>query len=265
MDTTVVSAPWRPFGTSAGQLAVYVANPNGSAPPEIGSALPLVSTHTLLVCHGLPVEPDAAGRTGRTFPALADRLAQESGWQVVTCCLRGVGMSQGDFSLAGWAEDLRSLVAAIGDGERRPIWLAGFGITGSLSLVLAADNTDVRGVATMGSPATFAWWEEDPARALAAVRRVGVVRTPGFPPDPVVWATPGGRSPVDAASSLLPRPMLVVHGAEDEVVPVAEARALAEAGRPASELRLLAGAGHRLRADPRAVALLLGWLDRQGP
>jgi putative redox protein len=30
-----------------------------------------------------------------------------------------------------------------------------------------------------------------------------------------------------------------------------------------AELRVLDGAGHRLRHDPRAVALLLGWLDRQ--
>ncbi|MDX6234670.1 MAG: hypothetical protein QOH68_3788, partial [Nocardioidaceae bacterium] len=27
--------------------------------------------------------------------------------------------------------------------------------------------------------------------------------------------------------------------------------------------RLVNGAGHRLRHDPRAIAILLGWLDRQ--
>jgi putative redox protein len=30
-----------------------------------------------------------------------------------------------------------------------------------------------------------------------------------------------------------------------------------------AELRVIAGAGHRLRHDPRAVAVLFGWLDRQ--
>jgi putative redox protein len=29
------------------------------------------------------------------------------------------------------------------------------------------------------------------------------------------------------------------------------------------ELRLITGAGHGLRHDPRAVAVLIGWLDRQ--
>jgi putative redox protein len=30
-----------------------------------------------------------------------------------------------------------------------------------------------------------------------------------------------------------------------------------------AELRLIPGAGHSLRHDPRAIAVLLGWLDRQ--
>jgi putative redox protein len=43
---------------------------------------------------------------------------------------------------------------------------------------------------------------------------------------------------------------------------VVDARLFAEYhGR--AELRLLQGAGHRLRHDPRAIAVLLGWLDRQ--
>jgi putative redox protein len=30
-----------------------------------------------------------------------------------------------------------------------------------------------------------------------------------------------------------------------------------------AEVRIIAGAGHHLRDDPRAVAVLLGWLDRE--
>jgi putative redox protein len=53
-----------------------------------------------------------------------------------------------------------------------------------------------------------------------------------------------------------------MHGDDDESVPTADARQLVEA-HGAAELRLINGAGHRLRHDPRAVAVLLGWLDRQ--
>ena len=56
--------------------------------------------------------------------------------------------------------------------------------------------------------------------------------------------------------------MLVMHGEDDESVPVSDSRMLAEA-HGSAELRILPGAGHRLRHDPRAVSVLLGWLDRQ--
>jgi hypothetical protein len=46
-------------------------------------------------------------------------------------------------------------------------------------------------------------------------------------------------------------------------VPVEDARGIAEAVGETAELRILAGAGHRLNSDPRAIALLLGWLERQ--
>ena len=55
--------------------------------------------------------------------------------------------------------------------------------------------------------------------------------------------------------------MLVMHGEEDDSVPVSDARQLVNAHGDA-ELSLFEGAGHRLRHDPRAIAVLLGWLDR---
>jgi putative redox protein len=53
-----------------------------------------------------------------------------------------------------------------------------------------------------------------------------------------------------------------MHGADDDQVPVFDARVIADAHGDA-ELRIIDGAGHQLRYDPRAVAVLLGWLDRQ--
>jgi uncharacterized protein len=67
---------------------------------------------------------------------------------------------------------------------------------------------------------------------------------------------------VACASQYAPRPLLVVHGSEDEAVPPFDARVLADA-HGSAELRFINGAGHELRHDPRAVAVLLGWLDRQ--
>ncbi|MEZ5227241.1 MAG: hypothetical protein R2710_11355 [Acidimicrobiales bacterium] len=53
----------------------------------------------------------------------------------------------------------------------------------------------------------------------------------------------------------------MLHGSEDELVPQLDARMVAEA-HGAAELRVIQGAGHQLRHDPRALAILLGWLER---
>jgi putative redox protein len=120
-------------------------------------------------------------------------------------------------------------------------------------------------VACFGSPATFTDWVNG-AGMIEFARRVGVIHSPGFPPDQKEW----GKAfttlrPDEAAAKLASRPVLVVHGADDEEVPVADGRRLAEFAGSRAELRVLPGAGHRLRGDPRAVALLAGWLERQGP
>ena len=65
-----------------------------------------------------------------------------------------------------------------------------------------------------------------------------------------------------AARRLAPRPLLVLHGSDDDVAPLDDARILAEA-HGSAELRVVLTAGRRIRHDPRAIASLLGWLDRQ--
>jgi len=53
-----------------------------------------------------------------------------------------------------------------------------------------------------------------------------------------------------------------MHGDEDEMVPESDSRAIGEA-HGSAELHIIQGGGHRLRHDPRAIAMLIGWLDRQ--
>ncbi len=54
----------------------------------------------------------------------------------------------------------------------------------------------------------------------------------------------------------------MIHGDSDDLTPPADGRALV-AAHGSAEFRLINGAGHELRHDPRAVAVFLGWLSRQ--
>ncbi|HEY7134357.1 MAG TPA: alpha/beta fold hydrolase [Acidimicrobiia bacterium] len=219
----------------------------------------------LVLCHGFPSGPRGSVTSGATFPELADRIAREAGWAVLTFNFRGTGSSEGDFSIAGWRADQRAAIDTLwARDDISGVWIAGTNLGGSLAVRTGADDERVRGVAALAAPVNLRDWTRDPARFLEHARAMGVMRNPGFPPDVNAWVRGFSElDPLGAARRLPPRPLLVLHGTDDDVVPVADARALADAAAPASELRLVHAAGHRLRHDPRAVAALLGWLDRQ--
>ena len=220
----------------------------------------------LLLCHGFPAGHKGAAGAAQTYPQLADRLTAEAGWAVLTFNFRGTGESEGDFSLGGWMDDLRSAVDyALALPQISGVWLAGFSTGGSLALCGAGEDERVRGVAALAAPADFSQWAAAPDRLLAEAGDLGVIRNAGFPDDPAAWARELDElRPLALVGKVPPRPLLIVHGGDDTVVPVVEARALDDAADGRGELRVLSGAGHRLRDDPRAIAVLLGWLERQG-
>ena len=144
------------------------------------------------------------------------------------------------------------------------MWLAGFGTGGSLVVARRAADPQIQGVAALGAPGDFDDWASHPRRLLDHGREVGVITDPAFPASLDAWSRelPRRSGPWRCVDAYAPRPLLVVHGSEDDVVPSFDARVLADA-HGSAELRIIHGAGHSLRHDPRAVAVLLGWLDRQ--
>lgn len=244
------------FESSGLRLYAHLARPP-SGPQAPGSP-------ALVVCHGFPGSAASAAAGVETYPALADRIAAEAGWTVLTFSFRGVGRSEGNFSLGGWLDDLRAAVDhTLSLDDVDGVWLAGASTGGSLAIAVAGEDPRVRGVAALSARADFADWAAQPQRFLQHARDVGVIRDAGFPEDLESWAFElKAVRPLATVAALAPRPLLLVQGADDDVVPAVDARALADA-HGSADLRVLSGAGHALRHDPRAVALLLGWLERQ--
>ncbi len=239
------------------ELAAYLARP---APSSAGGG-----RHGLVLCHGFPVVPSQAQGSGRGYDQLAERLAADTGWVVLTFSFRGTGGSQGNFSLGGWLADLEAAIAMLRTTSGvDAVWLCGFAAGGALALCAAGEDEQVRGVAALSAPADFGDRAVDARRFAAQARAVGVIRDRNFPSDLEAWARELREvRPLGLIGKIPPRPILLVHGANDEVVPILDARALADAADGEVELRVLHGAGHRLRHDPRAIALLIGWMDRQ--
>ncbi len=246
--------------TSEGiELDAYLARPATAAGAGSGR-------HGLVLCHGFPITPSQRQGNWGGYQELAERLAEDTGWVVLTFSFRGTGRSGGNFSLGGWLNDLKAATGALlampgVDGA----WLCGFAAGGALAICAAGEDPRVRGVAALASQADFAGRAGDARRFVTQARHLGIIKDPDYPKDLDRWARDLVEvRPLSLIGKLPPRPVLLVHGTNDEVVPVVDARALADAAEGQVELRLLVGAGHRLRHDPRAIAILLGWMDRQG-
>lgn len=242
------------FESGGSSLPSYLARPVG-----LTEALPGV-----IMCHSFPFGPFDARHSASTFPELMDRIANELGFAAMCFTFRGCGVSPGDFSLQGWVDDLRAAIDhMIAEAQPTGLWLVGSNTGGSLALCVAADDPRIRGCALLGPRADFDDWAAQPRKFLDHCREVGSVRTPKFPADFDEWTRELRRfRPVPAAQRFAPRPLLLLHGDDDESVPPSDSRQLAEA-HGSAEMRVIDGAGHRLRHDPRAMAVMMGWLDRQ--
>jgi putative redox protein len=216
------------------------------------------------MCHGYPSGVGGAAVAAETLPELADRIATEMGWTALALAFRGCAGSSGSFSLRAWLDDLRAAVAHLESTEEPSgVWLVGFGTGGALAICAGAADRSIQGVAALGAPADFDDWATHPRRLLEHAKEIGLISDPTFPQVFDAWSRELRQiRAIACLPKLAPRPLLVVHGSEDDLVPPFDARVLVD-GHGDAELRLVHGAGHRLRHDPRAIAILLGWLDRQ--
>jgi putative redox protein len=224
------------------------------------------SRYGVLINNGYPSGAKApySAKRGHLEPDLCDRIAADCGCTVVGFDYRGLGPSQGDFSLGGWMSDLRcALDYIVNQLGCVGVYLVGFRTGGALCINLAANDDRVRGVITMGAQADFRDWASDPRKFLALNRELGMIRSADFPSDVNLWSNElKSLHPLEDAKQLGDKDVLVMHGGSDDTVLSDHAVAYVDAIGPNAELRILSGAGHFMRYDPRAIAVMLGWLER---
>jgi dipeptidyl aminopeptidase/acylaminoacyl peptidase len=234
--------------TIAGQLYL----PEGKAPYP-----------AVCACHGIPAGiPDP---TDRGYALLAEQICPH-GFAVFIFNFRGAGASGGNLDMAGWARDLEAVVNylySLPQVDSSYLALLGFSAGAAVSVYLAAQDKRISAVAACACPAEFGLFSQgdDPRSLIDHYREIGAIRDGDFPPSPREWLRGFGIvKPIDYIDKIAPRPLLLVHGSQDEVVDVSHARRLyAKAGKP-KQLIVIDGAGHRLRHSEQAMAVVIDWL-----
>ncbi len=173
----------------------------------------------------------------------------EEGYGVLLFDFRGHGQSGGDLVTIGDHEQ-RDLRAAIDFVESQPdveserIGGLGFSMGGATVIQVAATDKRLRAIIAEAAFPALKDALNHQARLLGPVTQI-----------PARWAIRqegvdiSAVRPVDDICDISPRPVLLIYGSEDPVVPPGSAARMAEAACPPAELWIIEGAGHGGYAD----------------
>ncbi len=233
---------------------------------------------TICLCHGIPggraaLDNPVPAHEGKAnipenYPALA-RWYSEQGFATFTFNFRGTGESGGNFDLGEWTEDLRTVLDYVFQHPRihkDRVSLVGFSGGAAVSIYTASRDPRIHKVVSLACPADFNLLinERRLEETLERLRKIGIIRDIGFPPDPKAWMDRAlSLRPLEHISKLFPRPVLIIHGEKDELIPPEQALDLYRAASPPKELFFIEGAGHRLRNNKEALSCTLGWLKKR--
>jgi len=222
---------------------------------------------TVCVCHGIPARVPDPGEA-RGYPLVAERICRE-GFAVLIFNFRGTGASGGNLDVLGWTRDLKVVIdylCTLPEVDKSRLSLLGFSGGVAVSVYVASQDSRVSCVAACACPAEFTFITEadEPRSVIDHFRSTGAIRDEDFPQSAEEWLNDFRLvRPVEYVAGIAPRPLLLVHGSKDETVDMSHAyRLYDKAGEP-KQMIVVDGAGHKLRQDDRAMAIVIDWLKSQ--
>lgn len=221
---------------------------------------------TVCVCHGIPAHIPTPGDSG--YPLLAERICRE-GFAVLIFNFRGTGASGGNLDILGWTRDLKAVIdylCTLPEVDKSRLSLLGFSGGAAVSIYVAAEDSRISCAASCACPAefTFIFESDDPRSIIDHFRSIGAIRDESFPRSAEEWLN-GFKlvRPIECVAEIAPRPLLLVHGSQDETVDVSHAHRLYDRAGEPKQIIIVSGAEHRLRQDDRAITVVIDWLKSQ--
>lgn len=215
----------------------------------------------VVVCHGLAGSKEGRGRAME----MAEELAGHD-WSTFLFDFTGVGESEGIFeelTLTRQIDDLANAVSRCSQQGFNPIIVQGRSFGGTTALGLAAYDHRVAGVCTWATPVALERLVvgrlqplQDVTEKILTENKVVLLKD-DFLKDIKKYNI------AHCASLISPRPLLVIHGVKDEVVPGFEAEAIYRAASRPKELVWVEGSDHQFTTTYRQVwEIFFSWLHK---
>ncbi len=223
---------------------------------KIGRVFARIYTEeVLIVCHGLPYEPGSV--VEKSYTDLAHFLSKR-GFPTLIFDFSGTGLSEGQFSLKAWVEDLLT----IADNFEK-VSILGYSMGGAIAVRAAVELRNLQKLVIVSSPCCSEMFTEQVLKMVYENARMknilkGIGSFENFRDlflrdfseiEPKNWI-----GDVDSEK-------LIVHGRLDEIVPFENGVTLYNLARePKAFLEVIKG-DHFLRQDNRVVKLIADWLE----
>lgn len=229
-----------------------------------GACIPERARAVVVLLHGIPSAAPADPRD-EGYAGLARRFGAK-GFAAVWADMRGAREAPGFFSIEGWVRDATAIVDAarnLKEATDLPVALVGSSAGGVVAAEATRRGAPVDALVLMAAPAAWVSFAADSASAVSRItKEAGMRLAPDVLADPNDWAAEFGRIATEQTIADLRMPILVVHGSDDDVVPVGHAGRIAAAALGA-DLRIIEGASHQLRRNDEAIAVVVDWLGRR--
>jgi putative redox protein len=216
----------------------------------------------VIVCHGFTGSKEGGGKAME----MAETLSSQTGFSFILFDFAGNGQSEGrfeDLTLTHQIQDLHAVIDWSQKQKQGPVVTMGRSFGGSTVLAQAATDPGVQAVCTWAAPvhlpklfSEVILSEADDEQVVLAVENGTVHLKKDFVEDL------SRHNLLQAAANLSPRPLLIVHGQRDDVVPVNDAKELYAAAAEPKELHIVPQGDHQFSTTSKQVWEVVGnWLN----
>ena len=195
-------------------------------------------------------------------------VLRDRGWNAMVFHYRGCWGSAGRYDLRTIGRDVRAAVDHLQAGgcpgvDPGRIAVVGHSLGGWAAILAAAADERLRAVVTCGAPAGLGALQlTSDALDREMIRFLATTPAEFLTQRDEVGTRPG---PLDLVASISPRPLLVIHGSEDEWVGADQGRLLYERAEEPRRYVEIKGANHAFAWHRAALRdLITEWLDETG-
>jgi putative redox protein len=210
------------------------------------------------ICHGLPRENKPVEEKG--YPSLAEKFC-ERGYAALIFNFQGTSGSEGEFSFSGWSHNVSDAISYLTSSPRIDpgrLGLVSFSAGAFVSWSVAARDSRIKAFASCSSPSDLT--KVPIEEGIKYAKEFGILNITNIEKAVKELRTDLQKlNPLKYAGKVSPRPVLIIHGDQDEVVPVQSAYDLYENAKEPKKILIFKNVNHQIRNNQDAMKAVTDW------